>query len=180
MKNLKRITESPWKEILDEEWKRANTIIKFSLNKPTFYWGSDSMMGRAVGRCFRSFKRIDLWAKYKFPKFDDVIDDFRGTIRHELAHYATAHLDSHGEEFRIACDRLGGNRYCSSNVYNHLSKAEYPKKPKKILSNDEILQKKIERANEQVKRFSMRVKRDNTLLKKWQSKLKRLEKKLNK
>ena len=174
MRTSKRITESPWKEICDEEWDRASGIIRFSRNKPSFIWRK-KLGGRAHGRCSRFNNQVSVLMKYLYTNCERAREEFRLMLRHEFAHFIS---HGHGMEFRLQCLRLGGTRYINMDNWEL---ADYPKKEKKeiVKEKSDLKEIRYQQALLKVKEFEMKFKRSKTLLKKWQRKVKYYEAKKN-
>ena len=109
MKEYKYLTEKPWYTMCSEEWKRAKKIIHFNCDRPKFFWNKRKRGGWVAfysrNGHFISFH--DSWKQLKMT--EEVIKEFRDTLRHEFAHI---HTKGHGNDFVHNMERLGGTRYC--------------------------------------------------------------------
>lgn len=108
MKGFHIIREEPFKTIISSEWKRARKLRTYNIGERwKFCWAKKQTLNGSYGRCYRSFKMIGLWDKYKTQtNHDELIR----TIRHEIAHIGTK---GHGEEFLDVMKTLGGTRWAN-------------------------------------------------------------------
>lgn len=119
---MKRITEEPFKGLVDREWKRAKRLLPALKRKPKVVWvqrtvrtsgyGYQYLSGH-YGMCHRSKNLIQLREEYK--SFKDK-GEFIRTLRHEFAHLLRPSYcqSGHGQDFMWWCKRLGGTRWATS------------------------------------------------------------------
>jgi len=128
MRQYKRISEKPYKQICDSEWKRARKVLApllDNVSKPVFLWSSG--MRRYYGFCYgcrsNQLRRIgNKWyktsviaitTKYKDPEYICEEDEFRKTISHEIAHLVPT-SKHHDAIFMRSIQALGTTRYAKS------------------------------------------------------------------
>lgn len=108
MRTFQRVRENPWKKICQEEWKRAKGIIRFDCRRPIFLW--KKMKGHRHAEYSRSGHSIHFRSSIKDLDISnqEVQNEFRRMIRHEIAHIKTR---GHGNDFMVNLERLAGSRY---------------------------------------------------------------------
>ena len=173
MRYKKGIYQNPWLSICSEEWKRAKSIIHFTVSMPKFFWVIN--MGSTHGRCFTSGREIWLNDRYQQTNFlgSELEKEFRLTLRHEFAHIHTKH---HGPDFRFNLERLEGNRYAGLTLPRTVS-IEYMPAVRQKIERPKVDVKVVRRqlALKNLKQAQTRFKRAKTLLKKWENKVKYYE-----
>lgn len=125
-----KIKESPFKDIINEEWKRYKKIYSHAKQtKPEFSWAKTLRNNwvACIHRCY-NFKKHKIVHKIQYrlnlrylEQTQENLEKFRKTTRHELAHINTS---GHGKDFLRKLAILEGERYAT---YGQL-----PKIPKNI------------------------------------------------
>ena len=110
MRQVKAITEEPWKTIISEEWKRAKSLIgQFHAHKkPTFYWDTFRNQGNKHGYC--NYRTGEIHIRMTYLRKNIHGQDFLNILRHEIVHIL---VHNHGNDFTSIVEKLGGTRYAT-------------------------------------------------------------------
>lgn len=126
---MKRITEQPFKGIVDREWIRAKRILPVLKRKPKVAWSTGHRISLevrrsgCVGYCDTHDNTIVLHEGYK-----NLTDhkEFVLTLRHEFAHLPKTNQSAHGSDFQWWMKKLGGTYH--SKYYEYELAGRIPRK----------------------------------------------------
>lgn len=117
---MRRITEQPFKGIIDREWVRAKRILPVLKRKPKVCWADGTHISRqvrrsgCVGYCSHWTNTIVLHEG--FAKRTDH-KEFVQVLRHEFAHLPKTKQSAHGPDFQWWLQKLGGCKRSTSYEY---------------------------------------------------------------